>query len=145
MGKIVEIGAAVVIVIMMVVYFVIPIVGEAMTDTTSENFATGTGAAETSETVTLAEAHYYDDYDDMTVSSDNGSDTPAILSYTASTKQVVVGGLVQSGSRVLAVGYTVESEYMDTYMGLRQVFWVLPVLIVFMVLYGLFKGFTGSR
>lgn len=149
MGKIVEVGIGIVVLIMMVSWFIVPIVTETNTDNFTDNFESTTGGGETSDTVTLSQSHYYDTSENMSVSSDLGTDNPAILSYTTSTEEVEVGGLTASGTRILSVSYIVESSNLDIFTGWEHLTLILPALIIIMGIYWLFKsGFAanlGSR
>jgi|GEM_PF-2515284 len=140
MGKIVEVGIGIAVLIMMVSWFIMPIAMETTTDPFIDNFNTGTGAGETTETVTLTQSHYYDTHEEMSVASDNSNDDPAILTYNNTNEQVQVGGLVQSGSRILAVTYVVESESLDIFTGYGQVILILPALIIIVGVWKLFQS-----
>jgi len=76
----------------------------------SENFENTTGAGVTSANETLSYAHYYEDLTDLSVSSNNGSDTPVVLAYDEDDYIVTVGGLAESDSRILTIDYAREAH-----------------------------------
>lgn len=76
----------------------------------SENFETTTGVGITTADETLSYAHYYADLTDLSANSNNGNDTPTILTYDADDYIVTVGGLAESNSRILTINYVRESN-----------------------------------
>jgi len=122
-------------------------VNEAITDTYSENFNVSTGAGETSAIETLSYEHYYGDLTDLSASSTNGEDTPAILGYNENTHSVTVGGLKASDSRILTINYVREAH--QEFSGFAGFIRVLPFLalvgLVIASLWGLFSHFSSAR
>jgi len=149
MGKIVEVGMAIAVLIMMVAWFIVPIVTDVNTDPFTDNLQSDTGVGETTDNVTLTQSHYYDTHEGMSVSSNLGTDSPVILGYTDGTEVVQVGGLTASASRILALTYVVESSDLDIFTGWEQLTLILPALLLIVGIYKLFQsGFMqrmGSR
>ena len=98
------------------------------TDSYSENFESTTGVGETSDETTLTYANYFGDVTDMSATSDNGDDSPAILDYDDADYTVTVGGLVASDTRVLTITYPREAN--QEFPGFSQLLRLLPLLLI---------------
>jgi len=86
------------------------VVNDVAAEDYSENFENTTGAGVFSANETLSYAHYYEDTTNLSVTSDNGSDTPVILHYNEVDYIVTVGGLAESDSRILTIDYAREAH-----------------------------------
>ena len=101
---------------------------EATTDDFDENFTVSTGAGVTSTTEELTYEHYYGDQTSLSATSDNESDTPAILDYDDDTYEVTVGGLAESDSRILTISYVRDAHTQFT--GFSSFVRFLPFLMI---------------
>lgn len=122
-------------------------VNEIVTDSYSENFDVTTGVGETSTTETLAYAHYYEDLTDLSATSTDEDDDPAIMDYDEDAYEVTVGGLQASESRILTITYVREAH--QEFTGFSAFVRLLPFLavigLVVASLWGLFSHFASSR
>lgn len=103
-------------------------INSVITEPYSENFETLTGVGETSAEETLSYANYFEDLTDMTVTSDNGDDSPAIIDYDETDYSTTVGGLHASDSRILTITYAREAN--QEFPGTPQLLRLLPFLII---------------
>ena len=114
-----------------------------VTEDYSENFASTTGEGVTSTSETLGYASYYDDTTGMSVTSDNGDDSPAILGYESENYVVTIGGLHAADTRILTVTYDREAN--QQFPGLSSFIRLLPFLLiiglVITCLWGLYSSF----
>lgn len=78
------------------------------TDQKDDTFTITTGAGVTTANVTLAKPLYDDDTQTISFTS-NVTETPAVSSYTTSTRQLLVSGLEPSDTRALVVTYDVDA------------------------------------
>ena len=111
-----------------------------------ENFSVTTGVGETSAVCTLTDAHYYEDTTHMVVSVASGtqSETPAILSYTPTTKETTVGGLTASATRILNVDYYRERDN-DGFSYFSAFVTIVPFLLGIGLIWKLVKDlFSGN-
>lgn len=131
----------------LIVYMLIPTTSDALTEDYSEPFSVSTGAGVTNTTETLSFEHWYQDLTDLTASSDNGNDTPVVLSYEEDDYDVLVTGLEPSASRILTISY-VRTEHQE-FVGVSGFYRVMPFLLVVglfvMGLWSMFSSVKSSR
>jgi hypothetical protein len=94
----------------------------------SQPFTVVTGANTTTATETLAYASYYDDLTGLTASSNNGADTPIVMSYDSTTNDVGIAGLKASDTRILTIGYYREAH--TEFYGVSPFMRFLPALLI---------------
>ena len=132
-------GTIIAVLVVVVSLVTIPIVTQAAHDAQvndySENFANvNTGVGETDATVTLTYDHFHSDCTDITVTSDNASDTPACANYNDTNRTVRVSGLQESATRTLTVNYEIDalSSYggASSLLGLVPLVWVAGAIIL---------------
>jgi len=112
--------------IMMAASLLPDVINEAASDPYSENFSVGSG--DTSTTETLSYQHYYGDLTQLTATSDNSNDTPAVMSYDDTTYEVVVSGLDTGESRILIINYVKEAH--QQYTGFSAFLRMVPFLAI---------------
>jgi hypothetical protein len=98
------------------------------TEPYTENFETVTGGGETTADETLSYANYFGDLTDMSVISDNGDDSPAILDYDEADYTTTIGGLHASDSRILTITYAREAN--QEFPGMSQFLRLMPFLLI---------------
>lgn len=117
------------------------------TESYSENFESTTGDGVTSSNQTLNYANYFNDLTYMSVTSDNGADSPAILSYDSTSYLTIVGGLHTSDNRVLTITYAREAN--QQFPGVSQLLRLLPFLLIIglvvVCLWGLYSSWQRRR
>jgi hypothetical protein len=122
-------GIVALILILILAGKVLPgVVNDTASDSYSENFAAATGSNVTTATETLTYDNYYTDLTGLTVSSDNGADTPVIMSYDSTTNDIGVSGLAPSDSRILTIGYYREAG--TEFYGFGGFLRILPFLTI---------------
>ena len=116
---------------------------ELLTDQETYTSEVTTGGGVTTAGVVLALGVYNDDVNNIvSVSSDNGNDTPIASTWTALTTTLTVSGLQASASRDLSVVY--EWEATSEYTGMTTLVEMAPTLLILgiigVVLFGLFAA-----
>lgn len=119
------------------------VVDDTVADPYSENFEVTTGVGETSTTEELTYSHYFGDLTDLSASSDNSNDTPAVMSYDDDTNDVTVSGLEASASRILTINYYKEDN--EEFTGFNQFVRLSPFLFIIggivACIWGLYSSF----
>ena len=130
--------------LMLVATLLPDVVNEAASDPYSENYNVSTGAGVTNTTETLSYEHYYGDLTELSTTSDNGNDTPVVMSYDENAYDVFVTGLEASASRILTIGYVREANLQ--YTGFSAFLRMLPfICILGLVISALWALFTTVR
>ncbi len=137
--------AAIAVMLFLVVYFIMPVITDMNSDPFSQNFEVVTGVGETSADVTLSQEHYFSTTEEMSVSSDDTNDSPAILLYVDATEVVTVGGLVASGTRILTVNYVTESYQSDMFTGWGPFMVAIPAILVLLVIYAIWRQVSSGK
>jgi len=126
--------------IMMVASLLPDVVDEAASTAYSDTFTVVT-TSETETTQTLSHDHYYGDTRNLSATSNHGGDTPTITGYNSATKEVTVGGLATSQTRLLTINYLKEAH--QQYTGFASFLRLVPFLaligLVITALWGLFS------
>lgn len=119
------------------------VVDDTVADPYSENFEVTTGVGETSTVEELTYAHYFGDLTDLSATSDNSNDTPAVMDYDDDTQDVTVAGLEASASRILTVSYYKEDN--QEFTGFNQFVRLSPFLFIIggivACIWGLYSSF----
>lgn len=119
-------------------------VDELVTEGYAENFNVSTGVGVTNTTETLSYSHYYEDLTELSATSDNEDDTPAILDYDEDSYDVTVGGLHANDSRILTISYVREAN--QEFSGFSGFVRLLPFLgVVGLWVGGLWGLFSHGR
>jgi len=122
-------------------------VNSVITESYSENFEAVTGVGETSTEETLSYANYFEDLTDMSVSSDNSADSPAITDYDETDYTTTVSGLAASDSRILTITYAREAN--TEFTGFSQFIRLLPFIMIIalvgLCLWGLYSSWQNRR
>jgi ATP-dependent Zn protease len=105
-----------------------PLLDATISESFSQNFSVATDPGITTATCTLSYADFYGDTSNQDVTSTNTSDTPAIISYTEETKEVLVAGLVAEDSRILTIDYVRERDN-TTFTFFNSFITMVPFLI----------------
>lgn len=135
---------AMVVGLFLVVYMLIPTTEDALTEAYSEPFSVVTGAGVTNTTETLSYEHWYRDLTSLTATSDNGADTPVVLSYDEDTYDTMVVGLAQSDSRILTISYVRTAN--QEFTGVSGFYRLIPFLVVVgLFVAGLWALFSAVR
>ena len=130
--------------LMLVATLLPDVVNEAASDPYSENYNVSTGAGVTNTTETLSYEHYYGDLTELSTTSDNGNDTPVVMSYDENAYDVFVTGLEASASRILTIGYVREANLQ--YTGFSAFLRMIPfICILGLVISALWALFTTVR
>lgn len=131
--------------LMLVATLLPDVVNEAASDPYSENFNVSTGAGVTNTTETLSYEHYYGDLTELSTTSDNGNDTPVVMSYDEDSYDVFVTGLEASASRILAISYVREAnqQYTGFSAFLRMIPFICTIGLVVAALWALFSTVRG--
>jgi hypothetical protein len=132
MQKVILAVVALVVGILLITTILVDTVNDAATDDYAENFNVSTGVGVTNTTEELSYSHYYGDLTDLSATSDNGNDTPVVMSYDGDTYDVVVDGLEASASRILTINYVIEAH--QEFTGFSAILRMVP----FILLIGLF-------
>ena len=131
----------------LVVYMLIPTTEDALTEPYSEPFSVDTAAGVTNTTETLSYEHWYQDLTSLTASSDNGNDTPVVLSFDEEDYDVLVTGLEPSASRILTISYVRTAN--QEFTGVSGFYRLIPFLVVVGLfvagLWAMFTAIQGSR
>ena len=147
-------GAVFSIIAVMIGIMMMPMLLSSLDDVQSEaasrTYSSTTGVGETTDDVAFTDPLYEDDTAYVSsITSDNGADTPAASSYTASTDTLTVSGLAASGTRVLVIAY--EADSLANYTGMSDMvrmsgFIILAALIIaaFAALYNSAKKGAGG-
>ena len=144
MSKIILAIVGLVVGLMLVATLLPDVVDEAASDPYSENYNVSTGAGVTNTTEELSYEHYYADLTGLSATSDNGNDTPVVMSYDENTYDVVVDGLEASASRVLTVSYVREAN--QQYTGFSAFLRMIPfICIIGLVVAALWALFSNIR
>lgn len=122
-------------------------INSVITESYSENYETVTGVGETSAVETLSYANYFEDLTDMSVTSDNEDDSPAITDYDETDYDTTVSGLNANDSRILTITYAREANQQFT--GVSQLLRLLPFLLIIglvgVCLWGLYSSWQNRR
>ena len=122
-------------------------INSVITEPYSENFETVTGVGETSAVETLSYSNYFEDLTDMSVTSDNEDDSPAITDYDETDYDTTVSGLNANDSRILTITYAREAH--QEFWGTPQLLRLLPFLIIIglvgVCLWGLYSSWQNRR
>ena len=144
MSKIILAIVGLVVGLMLVATLLPDVVDEAASDPYSENYNVSTGVGVTNTTEELSYEHYYGDLTSLSATSDNGNDTPVVMSYDENTYDVVVDGLEASASRVLTVSYVREAN--QQYAGFSAFLRMIPfICIIGLVVAALWALFSSIR
>ncbi|MDD5094058.1 MAG: hypothetical protein PHV74_06745 [Dehalococcoidia bacterium] len=135
--RIVEAVLGIIILIMLVTYMLVPVVLDVQRESYSEVFDSSTEAAETTESCALTYNHEPNNIEDISISSNNELDSPIVVSYTDSTKVVIIGGLAESDTRYLTIGYIKEAP--DTF----NLFGWINSIPTILLLVGVFGAIAG--
>ena len=123
------------------------VVDDTVSDTYAENYEVTTGGGITNTTESLSYAHYYTDLTGLSATSDNGSDSPVVMSYNSVTYDVTVSGLEASASRILTISYYREGNQQFT--GFNGFVRLAPILFIIggivACIWGLYSSFRSSR
>jgi len=120
------------------------VVTDTATEAYAEPYSITTGVGETNTTKRLSFASYYDDLTALDADSDNGNDTPVVLSYDEDTQDVTVIGLEASASRILTISYLREAHH--EFLGFAPFLRFLPFFcIAGLVVIFLWTLFAGVR
>lgn len=76
----------------------------------SQNYSVVTGPGTTTAVATLSYDHYYGDLRYLDATTNLQTDDPYVMSYTPSTKEVLVDGLSVSGTRIMTIDYVRETD-----------------------------------
>ena len=122
-------------------------INSVITEPYSENFETVTGVGETSAVETLSYSNYFEDLTDMSVTSDNEDDSPAITDYDETDYDTTVSGLNANDSRILTITYAREAH--QEFWGTPQLLRLLPFLLIIglvgLCLWGLYSSWQNRR
>lgn len=127
--------------LMMVGNILPPFLDATISEAFTQNFSAHTGAAETEVICTLSYDHYYADTSHMDVDSNEPTDDPHVMTYTESTKEVLVAGLAVSGTRILSVDYVRarDNEQFTYFNGfITTVPFLIGIGLIFMVIKSFF-------
>ena len=121
------------VIVLVVTLILIPVVIDSTHDfqTSPAVYATSVTTAKrgTTATVTLDAGHYYsDECREITVTSDNSSDSPACSSYVGGTRVLTVEGLAAYDSRTLTVSYITDA--LGDFAGANALAGLIPLLVV---------------
>lgn len=145
-------GAVILGIIMVAVMFIVfPIVMTSAHELQTEEYvqteaAVTTGAAEEAADVVLDEDLWSDATANVvSITSDDGGDTPVAGTYTAATNTLNVTGLAADTTRTLTITY--KTDALTDYTGMGAMVSVAPLLIflgvIGAVLAGLYAGFKS--
>lgn len=131
--RFVEAFVAIVLLLMLVAYMIVPTVTNWGQVDETEVFESTTGVGVTTQNCQLTYNVATDDIADISVESDNGSDTPIVTNYVDSTKIVTVGGLAESDTRYITLVYPKDGP--DPY---HITDWIeaLPVILLIIGIFG---------
>lgn len=132
-----------VILLVLVNFLLIPTIESTTTEDYAEPFSVNTGAGVTTTNETLTYAHWYGDLTNLSAESDNGSDTPVVMSYDPDDYIVNVAGLAQSDSRILTINYVREAY--EVFTGFSTFSRLAPFLIIIGGVVALIMGFFAWR
>jgi len=141
------IGAVVVIIGLFVIFQMFPSFMDAthdvITDETSVSGNVTTGAAETTGTVGLTFGLYQDEITNVvSITSTEGSDTPAASSYAAASDLLTVSGLAANSTRILTVTYDWDAT--TQFEGFGPITRMAPLLMILAVIgiavFSMYKG-----
>lgn len=103
---------AFIIILATVMLFLLPItpaVYDFKTDVRQDSFTTPTAVGATTANVVLIKELYDDDVMTISLASDLATDVPAVVSYNATNRALLVSGLTDNTTRGLVVDYDVDS------------------------------------
>ena len=104
------------------------------TDVREDHFTVNTGPGEHSANVVLIKPLYDNDLETIFVSSNVTADHPLADSYDSNTRQLIVTGLTENESRLLAISYDVNAligyAAVNTFLNWLPYLWYL-ILFVF--------------
>lgn len=130
----------------LIVYMLIPTTTDVLTEPYSEPFSVNTGAGVTNTTETITYEHWYRDLTSLTATSDNGNDTPVVLTCDEDGYDVTVIGLEASASRVLTINYVRTAN--QEFTGVSGFYRIIPFLLVVALfgigIYSLFSAVKTS-
>ena len=140
-------GSVFIIIAVMIAIMMMPMLlsslDDVQTDTATETEYSTTGVGETTEDVAFADPLYEDDTANVSsITSDNGSDTPAANSYASTTDTLTVSGLAASGTRNLTIIYT--SDALSEYTGLSDMVKMTGFIIFAALIIAAFAGIYHS-
>lgn len=121
-----------------IVFIMFPLIMDSSHDIQTDDYTQAeasvtTGAGETAADVVLTKALYDDDNTWVTsVTSSEGTDTPAVGTYTAATKTLNVTGLAESTSRTLTIVY--EYDGLTSYTGMSAFVGLTPLLVLISII-----------
>lgn len=131
-----------------VVFIIFPMVMDSTHDVQTDRYveteaAVATGAGETSAGVVLT----YELYNNVntsviSITSDEGTDTPAAGTWTESTKTLTVTGLAAEDSRTLTITY--EYDALTGFTGMGAFAGIIPLLILVAIVAVLIGGIWSS-
>ena len=99
------------IILTAVILLMLPLTGmvyDFRTDQRDDTFSVSTGAGVTAANVTLLRA-VFDDDDQTIAFTSNATESPIVVSYNGTTRQLLVGALTESSTRDLVVTYDIDA------------------------------------
>jgi hypothetical protein len=138
MGKVILIGVALLVIIIAVQFLpdVLTASHEARTDEDAVSANITTGAGEVTGTVNLTETLWESDLGSVvSITSTQGSDTPAAQSYDSTNNRITVSGLTPSLNRVITL--THEYAAADDFVGLDPLLAMGATLIALVLFLGI--------
>lgn len=114
--------------LMMVANVIPTAIDETLSEDYAENYSVTTSGTQTTALATLTHDHYYGDLRYLDVATNLPADDPFVMTYTVATKEVTVDGLAVSGTRIMTIDYTRETDN-SMFFGWATFVTAIPFLI----------------